>query len=681
MRNSPRPKLLSIAVAVLGALAIPLVFSEPETESEAPSFATIEPGDPENVRREYARFADDYAARGGSRNLAFALGWSKALSAEHTSARGVARLDLIAGSIDVEVEGLDGTTVGDVWLVDNKPVAGDTVMPEPHDRYVFAGALDATSSPARLVARLGRDAFLDFDVDLVVVTRKGEEPGRGGILFGSPTLFQRMFRRAERESIGLPATPDVPSEALARADRGSFLNLLTEVFKPSVVRADHDESPLVRRGRELFFNEKFGGNGRTCGTCHPAANNLTIDPTFISTLPDNDALFVAEFTPALAVGFENPKLMRKVGLILENVDGFANPGVMRGVPHTLALPTSLRPADANGDGIPDDGTTVPPNERTGWGGDGAPGSGTLRDFATGAVTQHFPLTLNRVNGVDFVLPNDAQLDAMEAFQRSLGRQADIDLAAMVFKNEVVTLGQKIFNKGFGFGDLDTSIPEGKCFACHLNAGAGDFFLGGGNANFDTGVEDLPNQPADLIDFAGNPPDEGFGGTPFNGGFGNGTFNTPPLIEAADTGPFFHNNSIETIEEAVNFYNSDAFNGAFGAVIGFIDLQPTEVVAVAALMRVLNALENIRESIAQEERAKTATSLADARPHIAASMEELQDAIEVLRCGRLHPAAVKHLVAALAIDQLAALESNNNRRRNALNRAIALKNLAKADLVQ
>jgi hypothetical protein len=28
--------------------------------------------------------------------------------------------------------------------------------------------------------------------------------------------------------------------------------------------------------------------------------------------------------------------------------------------------------------------------------------------------------------------------------------------------------------------------------------------------------------------------------------GDGTFNTPPLVEAADTGPFFHNNSIETI---------------------------------------------------------------------------------------------------------------------------------------
>ena len=64
---------------------------------------------------------------------------------------------------------------------------------------------------------------------------------------------------------------------------------------------------------------------------------MTIDQEFIATLPPNDPLFVAEFNPNLAVGFEQPALMRKVALILENVDGFNRPGVMRGVPHTLAL--------------------------------------------------------------------------------------------------------------------------------------------------------------------------------------------------------------------------------------------------------------------------------------------------------------------------------------------------------
>ena len=71
--------------------------------------------------------------------------------------------------------------------------------------------------------------------------------------------------------------------------------------------------------------------------------------------------------------FENPVLMRNVGLILENVDGFNNlqgKFAMRGVPHTLALPTSLRPVPPDVDNP--DGTTMPPDHRTGWGGDGAP---------------------------------------------------------------------------------------------------------------------------------------------------------------------------------------------------------------------------------------------------------------------------------------------------------------------
>ena len=100
---------------------------------------------------------------------------------------------------------------------------------------------------------------------------------------------------------------------------------------------------LISQGAKLFFEETFKGNGRTCGTCHPANNNFTIDPAFIATLPANDPLFVAEFNPALAL-LERPALMRQFGLILENLDGLDDPTnkfVMRGVPHTLGLQVSL----------------------------------------------------------------------------------------------------------------------------------------------------------------------------------------------------------------------------------------------------------------------------------------------------------------------------------------------------
>jgi hypothetical protein len=106
-------------------------------------------------------------------------------------------------------------------------------------------------------------------------------------------------------------------------------------IRPASALAEDDDG-LVLEGQRLITEETFGGNGRTCATCHAATNNFTIDPEFIRGLDHNDPLFVAEFDPALR-NLERPRLMRSRGLILENLDGFENPGVMRGVPHTLGL--------------------------------------------------------------------------------------------------------------------------------------------------------------------------------------------------------------------------------------------------------------------------------------------------------------------------------------------------------
>ena len=81
-------------------------------------------------------------------------------------------------------------------------------------------------------------------------------------------------------------------------------------------------------GRQLFLEETFAGNGRTCGTCHVETNNFTVDPELIATLPPSDPLFVAETNPALAT-LENPDLLRRFGLILVNADGFAPPAAGR----------------------------------------------------------------------------------------------------------------------------------------------------------------------------------------------------------------------------------------------------------------------------------------------------------------------------------------------------------------
>ena len=409
-----------------------------------------------------------------------------------------------------------------------------------------------------------------------------------------------------------------------------------------------DPISLVEKGEQIFLNETFEGNGRTCATCHRPTDNFGISPAFLATLSDEDPVFIAESNPDLNANFENPRLMREIALILENQDGFGdldNNFNMRGVPHTLAMRLSI------------DSRLGP---RTGWSGDGAPGDGSLRSFATGAVIQHFTKTIDRVAGVDFRLPTDEELDALEAFQLSLGRQSDLQLP-LPLKGVVATRGQEIF--------LDNSL--GKCNACHFNAGAsGDpaiFGPGAGNLNFNTGVEDLPDQPADLTGEL-VPPDDGFG-VP-----GNGEFNTPPLVEAADTGPFFHNNSVETIEASVAFYNGDSFtNSPAGQLLvnatgGAINLDATQVVSVAAFLRVINVLENIRTSVELLQRA-TETPMSGDDALLERAFHETEDAYQVLVGAGLHPESSNQLQVALQLIRRAQKATSTTQRNRYINDAV------------
>jgi cytochrome c peroxidase len=412
------------------------------------------------------------------------------------------------------------------------------------------------------------------------------------------------------------------------------LILIAGCHIPSPPPAPDPDAKLIEKGRQIFFNETFAGNGRTCGSCHPAENNFTIDPTFIASLPADDPLFVAEFNPALKENFENPRLMRELGLILENLDGFEdlpNKFVLRGVPHLLGLRNTI---------------DSPQGPRLGWSGDGSPGDGSLRSFATGAVIQHFTKTLNRIPGVDFRLPTDEELDALEAFQLSLGPQQELTLP-LPLKGIVAKRGQELF--------LDRGV--GKCFFCHSNAGAnGDptvFGPNAGNLNFNTGIEDLPDQPQDLTGER-VPPDDGFG-TP-----GDGTFNVPALIDAADTGPFFHNNSIQTIEGAVAFFDGDSFNESPAGQIlqqttgSGIEIDGTQVVEMAAFLRVINTLENIRQSLEMLQIVvqKHHQTVEQGNRLLDQASEETKDSIAVLSCGGLHPQAVTHLQEALRLTQKA-----------------------------
>lgn len=482
-----------------------------------------------------------------------------------------------------------------------------------------------------------------------------------------------MAAGAARALVLDKATADAVSRQVTSAE------VLREVPPPlageRVEASGLTRSQLVRLGRFIFNNVTFQGNGRTCATCHPSTNNFTIDPQFIATLPASDPLFVAETNPALA-DLENPALMRALGLICENLDGFDRPCVFRGVPHTLALRTSTTPPLQN---PPAPGNilvpgTDPPVElasSTGWSADGAPigngARGELRLFAVGAVAQHFTRTLNRVPGVDFRVPSNLELDALLAFQLSLGRQADPDLATLTFKSEVVEFGKRVFQ------DQDP-ITGGRCSLCHDNAGANrppNNANAGRNTIANTRVELIAFPPAFLLQPAAIVVDGGFGippaisptvpnrDPPPDAGFGNGAFDAPPVVEAAATPPFFHNNSAATIEAAVGFFGSPEFNSPAPIII----MNADKAAAIAAFLRAIGATELIDRG-AENNAMAIGSGLLVGRPLIAAALANSGDAAAVLREGvyLLFPAAQQDLLAAQALQQQA-FDAHSVKQRN------------------
>jgi len=450
-----------------------------------------------------------------------------------------------------------------------------------------------------------------------------------------------------------------------------------------VVASGLTQSQLIALGRFIFNNVPFQGNGRTCSTCHPATNNFTIDPQFIATLPANDPLFVAETNPDLT-NLENPVLMRSLGLICENLDGFDKPCVFRGVPHTLALRTSTTPPLQN---PPNPGNilvpgTDPPVElanSTGWSADGAPigngAHGELRLFALGAVAQHFTKTLNRVPGVDFRVPSNLELDALLAFQLSLGRQADVNLASMTFKSLVVEFGKNVFQ------DQDP-VNGGRCSLCHDNASANrppNNANAGKNTIANTRVELTASTPAFLLQPAAIVVDGGFGKPPAISptipnrnpfpapGFGNGTFDAPPLIESAVTPPFFHNNVAATIEAAVGFFSSPEFNNPAPIII----MNTDKATAIAAFLRAIGSMELIDRGTDNNNSAID-SGLLVGENFITIALSNTKDAKKVLKEGvyLLFPTAQDDLAAAQALQERALITNNLTKRNGFLAQANA-----------
>ena len=642
-------KLTALATAIFLFIIVFQTRSYQQDELALKPKATI--GNAQNLNVAYQNWKRQLTSYEGAEEVIVPIGWAKGLSGERTPARGAAKINYLNSSVEINIQYMSDAYGLDAWLLDNVGSDKGTVKAEAGDNLRYLGRLDQRSDSATLHAQLEENALLQFEIDAIVITKAGIHPEEGGLMYGMPGLFQRLYRDELVKLNGFDTEDDLNLFALAAptanaSEAGTSLSVL---------------QTLVEDGEEIFFNETFDGNGRTCGTCHPAENNFTIDPEFIATLPDDDPLFVAEFIPELnfetngGLRFENPLLMRERALIVVNADGFDDPAnkfVMRSVSHVFAQALSITPST-------DDGSDPGKLHRTGWDGDGSPGTGTIREFAIGAVNQHNPLTMNRVEGVDFRLPTDFELDALEAFQLSLGRQEEMDLQNMTFLDQSVAGGKARF------------MGQDKCHQCHGNAGAKATItpFQGTNANFDTDVEDGVN-PADRLGEI-MPID---GGAGHDGslalGFGDGKFNVPSIIEAADTGPFFHDNSKESLRNAVVFYATETFNDSpAGQLVDGIVLG-TGAFEIEDFLRVINTIDNLRSAEQYIARAMQ-VDLTESMKLMNLAKIDLDDSENVLDRGNLH--GPERALLSQGMDAITDAEnaSSTSERDDFLNQALGL----------
>jgi mono/diheme cytochrome c family protein len=559
----------------------------------------------------------------------------RGVSNEAVNAGGRVTVDLTTGAVISNLQLLPPADTFELWLVDNQPHAGHTTLAEHGDSLLKVGTYAFVAGRHRLNAALGAAAFATFYPDRAFVVRPGQSPMNGFLLTGSATLFNRLRHRQVRFADDAAAPLGFDPAAAARL--AGFAKASTE-------------------GRRLFLDETFGGNGRTCGTCHVETNNFTVDPALIATLPATDPLFVAETNPALAT-LENSVLLRQFGLILVNADGFdpSRSHVFRSTQNVQALGNSTAPQIPSfGTDFSTNGRNPNPLERLGWGNDGP----ALRDFPLVAIAQHAPKTLGRTTGVDFRMPTDEELDALAAYQLSLGRQEDFRLPALELTSALATEGKALF---LDSGNLREPGHK-NCNGCHFDGGgtqgmafnpaiAGFPRVDGSPAGFNiaapTNVNEIP-----LALALGLPRDGGFGEVPtIFGSFGNTEdlpspfghieieeFNSPPVVESADTGPFFHNHTVLDLESSIAFYGTAEFKNSLQARATPVEISADpadpEVRAIAAFLRALNALENIRSSINVAERGRTMARASDMNDLARLALAESVDALEVLTAGAL-----------------------------------------------
>ena len=358
-----------------------------------------------------------------------------------------------------------------------------------------------------------------------------------------------------------------------------------------VAAGDTVTTPSEEQGETLFNLETFDGNGRTCLTCHDPVDSFGLSPDTImlkAATDQNcgpvgfiscDPLFVHLTQPFDLALLEDNCLMQagdQRGLILENIDTFANDPVFRSTPHLVNIANTA----PYGMGFCDDSMSGGPNCQT---------IPDLSQFCAGAIEQHFPKSFDPIDftrnsdpssglPLDFRAPTDFELEAMEVFQDAIDfpERAIIESASGATVEErrddiIDKLLDQAVSEGANRAEVDAGrvlfFGDGQCFRCHdgeaLDRTLTDFTTGRLD-HFDIGTGS--DGGTDTVTNISENTDDGCEGSTFDPTLplpaeaaGRREFNTFPLIGIARTPPFFHDGSKDTLFDVVAHYNGPNFD--------------------------------------------------------------------------------------------------------------------------
>jgi cytochrome c peroxidase len=368
----------------------------------------------------------------------------------------------------------------------------------------------------------------------------------------------------------------------------------------------HAESNIELKGKKLFEQETFGGNGRTCRTCHSKrTGTLTLADVqrIIVKTGRNDSFLIHDALDADGVGTTRVQAHATIRLTiplpawlsLADEPGARHVTLFRGIPSTRNTP-ALDPVLLHDGRAP-----------------------SLQEQALGAVHDHYQ------NSAE---PTAEQLDAIAEFQRTNSHFFSSDeleeFAAGGPPPELppgVTRAEKR-GRTF-FVDVPFSPPskQGICALCHsgplLNRVSQHHsdFSGGvpppGARFIGTGVT-LVNAPGNpmrtwIVNDGINPvvtifsPDVGLlldptPATPpptvLPRAFFANLFKIPTLWGVKDTAPYFHDNGAKTLHDAVThyqrFFNFTEAEDPVGSrtLGGFIELTDQDVDDIVAYLQLL-----------------------------------------------------------------------------------------------